>query len=93
MLLQRWVVPAVRLAFWCAESARYGFWVLCIPGPHFKGFKGHPTVKGDFQAEEVIPWEVTAERAGTWAYARPQLQELQILLQPGVLLTGRRPFI
>lgn len=90
MLLQCWVVPAVRLAFWCAEPTMYDFWVLCTPGPHFQG---HPPVKGGYEEEEVIPWEVTTEMARTWAYAGLQLQELQVPLQPGILLTVPSPFI
>lgn len=61
------------------------------PWAVLQGFQGHPPVKGDYQAEEVIPWEVAAEMAGTGAYTGPQLQELQI--QPGILLTVPSPFI
>lgn len=98
---ERGEIDAVA-ALGCA-SCQAGFLVCRISKVWFLGtvhpwaplqrFQGHPTVEGDFQAEEVIPWEVNAETAGTWAYAGPELQELQILLQPGVLLTGPSPFI
>lgn len=37
------------------------------PWAPLQGFQGHPLVKGDYQAEEVIPWEVTTGMAGTRA--------------------------
>lgn len=93
MLLQCWVVPAVRLAFWCAEPTRYDFWGTVHPWDPLQGFRGHPPVKGGYEGEEVIPWVVTTEMARTWAYAGLQLQELQVPLQPGILLTVPGPFI
>lgn len=85
------------------DSCQAGFLVCRInkvwllgtvhPWAPLQGFQGHPPVKGDCQAEGTIPWEMTPEMAGTWAYAGLQLLELQILLQPGVLLTVPSLFI
>lgn len=63
------------------------------PWAPLQGFRGHPPVKGDYEGEEVIPWEVTTEMARTWAYAGLQLQELQVPLQAGILLTVPSLFI